>query len=166
MISNTIGYRRVKIKLNNTFPTLLAMFFMASCSQDRIEVEYTWDSYTEYYPDVIEREYIKDIWHDGVRISCASGKGFGFRNQAVVFQDTRNDTGSRVFEATYIATRYLPSCLLIQSIEDFEIALAELKLMDKAIDICGEMNVDGTGEKLREVMACQEDIIYEKSSTK
>ena len=54
--------------------------------------------------------------------------------------------------------------MTIQSIEDFEIALAELKLMDKAIDICGEMNVDGTGEKLREVMACQEDIIYEKSS--
>ena len=37
--------------------------------------------------------------------------------------------------------------------------------MDDAIEICGEMNVYGTGEKLREVIACQEGIIYEKSST-
>ena len=155
----------MNIKLNNTFPALLAVFFMVSCSQDRIEVELSWDSYTEYFPDVVEHDYIRTIWHDGVSISCASGQGFGFSNQAIAFVDTRNDTESRVFEATRIAIDHLPHCLGIQSIEDFEIALAELKLMDKAIDICGEMNVDGTGEKLREVMACQEDIIYEKSST-
>tara|TARA_B110000003_G_C16302924_1_gene399637 strand:- start:100 stop:564 length:465 start_codon:yes stop_codon:yes gene_type:complete len=149
------------------FATLLLI--ISGCSPSPygrpIEVKYSWGSYKEYFPDVIEYEYIKDIWHDGVLISCASGQGFGFNNQAIVFEDTRNDTKSRVFEATSIAINYLPYCPGIQSIEDFEIALAELKLMEEAIDICGEMNVDGTGEKLREVMACQEDIIYEKSST-
>ena len=133
-----------------------------------LEVQYSWGSYKEYYPDVIEYEYIRDIWHDGVQIVCASGQGrdgYSFGNQATSFTDTRNDTGSRVFKATSIAIRYLPQCSLIRSIEDFEIALEELKLMDDAIEICGEMNVNGTGEKLREVIACQEGIIYEKSST-